>query len=311
MLEIIAISGDAFLRRTKPGERGHTSLFELRDPRGITIQAAADAGKADTFRSLLRHAGCENNEEIISRIWRAILLKENLELIQDFCEYIKANEPDKMTVLLATAVSSRKANAAQTLLELGGDANLRLLDGNQPLLHLVVRNRYHAPNQQKNLDMVKVLMQHGAQAGSVDGNAMTAAQYAVTNGHFELARVLVEHGAPLEHCWAAALGDVEYLKKRYAANPDSLWEPRMLREIHSAPAVQGFPLRSESQLAKPAARRLLLGNCGRIARNDPLAGELARPASKYQWHARPGSAATGGCRISEPGCLANVVGGRG
>jgi len=78
-------------------------------------------------------------------------------------------------------------DVARLLLEHGADVNAQLLDGSG-------RTPLHVTMQHHTVEVVRVLLEHGANAGAADSYGRTPHRIASAKGHGEIIKLLSEHG---------------------------------------------------------------------------------------------------------------------
>ncbi len=147
---------------------GHEALVA-----DLLEEARATGGHADVLVRAAHRAAARNREQVMRLLLAADGVGADARLMD-------------MT-LLHTAALSKARRAAACLLELGANPNVTTVDGSTPLHHAVLA---------EDVEMVRLLLQHGADAKKADADGRDAASYARTEGMMEL---LSPTPAPIEN----------------------------------------------------------------------------------------------------------------
>lgn len=187
--------------------RGHAEIVRLllkagADPNIETegyggcqlLTLAARDGHSDIVRLLIEY-GAEVDATGSERVHTALILAahqghaETVSLLLDHGADVNKANPVSGHDAILEAVNQGKTQCVRLLLAAGADPN-RSYDSNTGIIPLLV-----LAGDKGNAEIVRLLVEHGADVTAVDGEGMTALQRAGIHRHKEVEAVLIEFGA--------------------------------------------------------------------------------------------------------------------
>ncbi|AVV78177.1 MULTISPECIES: ankyrin repeat domain-containing protein [Leptospira] len=124
---------------------------------------------------------------------------ENLEMVRLLLEHTSIDleiKGELQRTALMWAISWSNLEVTSLLLKKGAKVNARGLIRMTPLI-------YAMNSDDPNLEIVKLLIDYGANVNDADSNGETSLRFAIELGWQEAVQLLVENGAPIEHPLAA------------------------------------------------------------------------------------------------------------
>lgn len=224
-------------------DRGADILTE--DHKGeIPLHAAARSGNIRVAQLLLNTKSDLRKEQLSKRDRKGSTPKDVAFFTAhfDMHKYLRAaeteNQGHSLTTIdmLTTAIEAGKLEKVRRLLANESIDIDALLDGSQPALHLAL--------QEQQIEMVKVLLQHGAKIDSIGYHGWTPLHIAAAIGNLELTKLCLSHGANIQAVTytaqtalhkACSSKSVQVVKELLEAGADKEAEnERGMRPIHIA-----------------------------------------------------------------------------
>jgi ankyrin repeat protein len=166
------------------------------------IAAQGQAGLIEDIAERLFQSGCPLNEEdnvlrwtplqyaIQSGSWfvAELLLKHQVEIRPTDVEHIRqrVHDPDYVGPILFEAAGEGYLSLLKFLFSVGANMDQELTDVRTHALHVATANR--------RLEIIRWLIEKGADCNTVDNNAWTPLFHAANDGRLDIVRMLVEEG---------------------------------------------------------------------------------------------------------------------
>jgi ankyrin repeat protein len=214
VLELLSAGAGKELR--VPAGRG----VRVIDPLSVAAKSAADAGMADTFRTLVRYGALQTTEAALTALKNAVY-QGHVDVLKAYFETRKPASKD-LSPLLLTAAGHAQMDVAKLLLERGTDPNAANSNDQTPL-HEVADYEYLTDSQRSlRLKLATLLIESGARPDPLDSHGRMPAHLAIARDQLPLAQLLIERGSAVDVHLAAATGKLEKLERARDLYPEAL-----------------------------------------------------------------------------------------